>query len=260
MPFCYGSGANGKSVFLNTLLAILGDDYAMKAPHDLLMAKRGNSHPTERASLFGKRMVAAIETDEGRRLAEGLVKELTGGDSITARRMYEDNWQFWPTHKIWMCANHKPIVRGNDYGIWRRIKLIPFVVTIPPKRQDKDLPAKLLAERSGILRWCVDGCVTWRRYGLAEPHSVTKATAEYRDDEDVIGKWLEDCCAVGETLESQATALYESYCGWCDKANERPKNQTAFGREMTARGFGPDKKSGVSIRNGLSLLSKNERS
>lgn len=117
LPFLYGHGANGKSVFLNTVLDLLGDDYAMKAPHDLLMAKKGQSHPTERADLFGKRFVAAIEAEDGRRLAEALVKELSGGDKVRARRMKENFWEFKPTHKIWLAANHKPTIRGTDHGI-----------------------------------------------------------------------------------------------------------------------------------------------
>jgi P4 family phage/plasmid primase-like protien len=132
LPFLFGVGANGKSTFLNTIQSLLGITYAIKAPADLLLAMRNESHPTELADLFGKRLVCCNEAEDGRRLAESLVKELTGGDKIRARRMREDFWEFSPTHKIWLAANHKPSVRGTDHGIWRRIKLIPFTVTIGP--------------------------------------------------------------------------------------------------------------------------------
>ncbi len=159
----YGVGSNGKTTLLNELLNVLGGDYAMQANRDLLIVKRGESHPTELAALFGKRLVVTIETDDGRRLAEGLVKQLTGSDKITARRMREDFWQFDPTHKVLLATNHKPEVRGTDHAIWRRLRLIPFDVVIPDEHQDKDLPLKLEAERAGILAWAVQGCLAWGR-------------------------------------------------------------------------------------------------
>lgn len=178
LPFLYGVGANGKSTFIGTLLAMLGSDYAIKAPSDLLLAKQ-DTHPTERADLFGKRLVACVEVEDGRRLAESLVKELTGGDRVRARRMREDFWEFPATHKIWLAANHKPTVRGIDLGIWRRIKLLPFTVVIPDDQQDKDLPVKLLDELPGILAWAVEGCRQWLVDGLREPACVRSATGDY---------------------------------------------------------------------------------
>src|SRR5215218_9119011 len=164
LPVLYGTGANGKSTVLNALLEAAGE-YGMQAAPDLLVAKRG-AHPTEIADLFGMRVVASIEVEDGRRLAEALVKSLTGGDKIRARRMRQDNWQFDPTHTVFMAVNHKPIIKGTDAGIWRRIRLIPFTETIPPADQDKQLPAKLRDELPGILAWAVEGCLEWRREGL----------------------------------------------------------------------------------------------
>jgi putative DNA primase/helicase len=158
LPVLYGTGANGKSTVLNTLLAIAGD-YGMQAAPDLLVAKKGG-HPTELADLFGMRLVASIEVEDGRKLAEGLVKQLTGGDRVKARRMRENFWEFEPTHTVFMAVNHKPIVKGTDLGIWRRIRLIPFTETIAPADQDKQLPEKLRAELPGVLAWAVEGC--WR--------------------------------------------------------------------------------------------------
>ena len=146
---------------------MLGPDYAMKAPTDLLMAKRQQGHPTEQADLHGKRFVACVETDQGRRMAESLVKEITGGDKIRARRMREDYWQFSATHKIVLACNHKPTVRGTDLAIWRRLQLVPFDRIFAPDEADKRLGKKLRQELPGILAWAVRGCTEWQATGLA---------------------------------------------------------------------------------------------
>src|SRR5262245_11504483 len=166
MPIAYGLGSNGKSTILGTLLETFGKDYAMKCPPDMLMAKRNDSHPTDRADLFGRRPVVAIETEAGRLLNETMVKELTGGDRIRARRMREDFWEFSPTHTLMMGTNHKPKIRGTDRGIWRRIRLVPFTVTVDSLQEDRAMPEKLLAERPGILAWCVRGSLDWQARGL----------------------------------------------------------------------------------------------
>ena len=255
LPFLYGTGANGKSVFLNTVLALLGGDYAMKAPPDLLMAKKGQSHPTERADLFGRRFVAAIEAEDGRRLAEALVKELSGGDKVRARRMREDFWEFEPTHKIWLAANHKPTIRGTDYGIWRRVKLVPFTVTIPPERQDKHLPDKLREEFSGILNWALSGCIEWQHMGLGEPAAVASATAEYRDEMDILGEFIDDCCVIAPDAKAGATPLYQAFAGWCEQTGERAIKQREFGIRLTERGFDISRdRSGRKMRLGIGLL------
>jgi len=238
LPFLYGSGANGKSTFVSAILDLLGTDYAIKAPAELLLARRGESHPTERADLHGKRFVACVEVDDGRRMAESLVKELTGGDRIRARRMREDFWEFSPTHKVWLAANHRPIIRGTDHGIWRRVKLIPFNVMIPEEEQDKDLPEKLKGELSGILNWAVRGCQRWLSNGLEEPTAVRSATSEYRDDMDLIGKFIKARCVVGDEHQAGATELHKAYRDWCESTGERPANQTVFGTNLTERGIG----------------------
>ena len=169
LPIFYGVGANGKSTLINTFMKVIGNDYTMQAPSDLLMAKRHNSHPTERADLFRKRLVTCAETEQNRRLNEALVKALTGGERIRARRMREDFWEFDPTHKVILCTNHKPQVRGTDHAIWRRLRLLPFEKTFwnpddsesgPDElRQDKELMGRLLLESEGILFWAVPGCL-----------------------------------------------------------------------------------------------------
>ena len=167
LPVFHGTGANGKSVFLGTLLAMLGPDYACKSPASLLLANAAEQHPTGLADLHGKRLVACIEADAGRRLNEALVKELTGGDSIRARRMREDFWEFAPSHKLVLATNHRPAVRGTDNGIWRRLRIVPFGVTIPTQQQDTELPDKLAVELSGILNWALLGCAEWLADGLS---------------------------------------------------------------------------------------------
>jgi putative DNA primase/helicase len=235
LPVLYGTGANGKSTVLNALLEAAGE-YGMQAAPDLLIAKRG-AHPTEIADLFGMRVVASIEVEDGRRLAEALVKNLTGGDKIRARRMRQDNWQFDPTHTVFMAVNHKPIVKGNDTGIWRRIRLIPFTETIPPVAQDKKLPEKLRSELSGILAWAVEGCLEWRREGLQAPEEVRKATAGYRSEMDVIGDFLADRCFKGARLTVAKDELYKAYQVWCEDAGERFETKRKFGTLLKDRGI-----------------------
>jgi len=259
LPFLYGVGANGKSTFLNTVLALLGTDYAIKAPTDLLLAKKNESHPTELADLFGKRFVACIEAEDGRRLAESLVKELTGGDRIRARRMREDFWEFQATHKIWLAANHKPQVRGTDHGIWRRIKLIPFTVIIPDDKQDKELPGKLLTERSGILNWALIGCQEWQQAGLGEPSAVKAATAEYRNEMDVLGDFIAQRCTVADGCEVGTSELYEAYKAWAESAGERQIAQKRFSQQLAERGFQSDRytsgpKKGRNLWRGIGLV------
>ena len=236
---CHGVGSNGKSVFLNILRKLLGN-LAWQAAPDLLMADKQRRHPTEQADLFGKRLVVCQETGEGRRFNENLVKQLTGGDGITARRMHEDFWQFNPTHKLWLSTNHKPEIRGTDFAIWRRIRLIPFNVKFTddgPARKDPEMEAKLTAELPGILAWAIAGCIAWQRIGLNPPAAVTEATAEYQAEMDVLAAWLGECCIVGKRYEVKAADLYRSYVGWCEQSGEFPEKQRKLGMRLTERGF-----------------------
>jgi len=234
LPVLYGTGANGKSTVLNALLTVLGD-YGTQAAPDLLVAKKG-SHPTELADLFGMRFVASIEVEDGSRLAESLVKQLTGGDRVKARRMRQDFWEFEPTHKVLMACNHKPQVRGTDTAIWRRIKLVPFTETLPPAEQDKRLPDKLRGEAVGILAWAVEGCLEWRREGLQAPEAVREATGAYRAEMDVLGSFLRECCELGPEYNVAAKDLYGAYKFWCEDNGERPETQRRFGSRLTERG------------------------
>jgi putative DNA primase/helicase len=210
-----------------------GPDYSMKAPPDLLMTKHGESHPTERADLWGKRAVFCIETEAGRHMAEALVKELTGGDRVRARRMREDFWEFVPTHHVWLSSNYKPVVTGTDYGIWRRIKLIPFDVVIPDSEQDKKLPAKLEAELPGVLDWAIAGCLDWQRNGMQEPSVVRDATKEYSEEMDDVGQFIEAQCDRAPEYMTPATVLYQSFV----ESTGSKISQKRFGSELKRRGF-----------------------
>jgi putative DNA primase/helicase len=234
LPVLYGTGANGKSTVLNALLEVLGD-YGIQAAPDLLISKRG-SHPTELADLFGMRFVTSIEVEDGRRFAESLVKQLTGGDRVRARRMRQDFWEFDPTHTVFLATNHKPEVRGTDNAIWRRIRLIPFTETIPPDEQDKKLPQKLRAELPGIMTWAIEGCLEWQLDGLRAPKEVRQATGEYRSEMDIIGAFLGECCVLGAEETVSAGDLYRAYGEWCKDTGEAPDKQRKFGARLTERG------------------------
>jgi putative DNA primase/helicase len=234
--FPHGTGQNGKSTFLGVLQAMLGD-YAMQAIPELLIVRGNEQHPTERADLFGKRFVATIEVESGKRLAEALVKQLTGGDRIRARRMREDFWEFEPTNKIWLAANHKPLIRGQDYAIWRRIKLIPFTVKIADEKKDPTLPEKLKGELPGILAWAVRGCQEWQRIGLAEPAEVTQAVHAYQAEMDTIGQFLRDCCVLRPEradIKTQSSILHEAFCKWSGDYNV---SQKAFSERLLELGY-----------------------
>lgn len=237
LPIAYGDGSNGKSTVLGAMLDVLGPDYAMKAPPDMLMAKGHDTHPTERADLFGKRLVVAIETAEGRRLDETMVKELTGGDKIRARRMREDFWEFNPSHTLIMATNHRPRIRGTDNGIWRRLKLIPFTVKVEGAKADTKMGEKLKAEAAGILAWAVRGCLSWQEVGLYEPDSVVAATTEYRSEQDVLGSFLAERTIQNPGFRTKCGEVYQAYKQWAEAAGERPVSLTEFGSRMDDRGI-----------------------
>ena len=236
----HGGGANGKSTFQEAIAAALGD-YAMRAPTEMLLAKRSDGVPNDVARLKGARFVSASETEEGRRLAESRIKDLTGQDTITARFMKAEWFDFAPTHKLWLSTNHKPEIRGTDAAIWRRIRLVPWAVTIPPAEQDKKLPIALRHELAGILAWVVRGCLQWRREGLQAPDEVRQATGEYRAEMDVLAGFLVECCELDTGHWEYAKDLYECYKRWCDENGERPEPQRKFGGRLGERGFQRDR-------------------
>lgn len=232
--FLHGSGANGKSTFLNMLLALLGSELARQTPTETLMVKR-SSATNDIARLRNVRVVVANEIEEGSLLAESLVKQLTGGDSIAARLLYEEFFEFTPKFKLLIAGNHKPTIRGRDNGIWRRVRLIPFEATIPPAQQDKRLFEKLKAELPGILNWAVKGFMEYRKHGLNEPKVISQAVAEYREEMDIIQAWIDECCTVGASCEWRASDAYGSYRLWAEHNGYKPMASGTFSRELAER-------------------------
>ena len=249
----YGTGSNGKSTFLETIRALLGDDYALRTPTETLLVKRNMGIPNDVARLRGARLVTAIEAEEGRRLAESLVKDLTGGDTMSARFLHQEWFDFRPECKIWLATNHKPVIRGTDRAIWRRIRLIPFTVTIPDADQDRHLAEKLRGELPGILQWALLGCARWKMSGLGQPDEVKTATAAYRDEMDVLAGFLADRCVLGDKLEVKASALYRAFVAWCDDSGEKSASQRVFGERMTERGFDKYRANTGNVYMGVSL-------
>ena len=240
--FLHGAGANGKSTLLDTVSYVLGD-YSQKAPSTLLMKRREESIPTDVARLVGTRFVVANETEQGAAWNEPQVKDLTGDETVTARFLRQDFFDFSPSHKLFVAGNHRPTVRGTDEGIWRRIKLIPFSVTFSDSQRDKGLAQRLRAERAGILTWLVQGCLAWQRQGLAEPTVVSEETAQYRRDEDRIGQFLGDQCVSGDpSYRVTRRDLYDTYAEWCRDNGLYAKSQIQFSKEISERGgFGKSK-------------------
>lgn len=234
--FLYGTGANGKSVFVNTVLAVLGD-YGINAPMETFMASRNDRHPTELAMLRGSRLVVAAETEQGRSFNESRIKELTGGDQITARNLYQGFFTYTPQFKPILTGNHKPALKNIDEAIRRRMHLTPFTVTIPPEKRDKDLQQKLLQEKDAIFEWALQGCIAWQREGLRPPQCVRQATDEYFEAEDSIGRWIEERCLAGASGTALTAELFADWKQWAETAGEYVGTQKRLSELLQSRGF-----------------------
>ena len=235
--FLFGTGRNGKSTFLDTIRAMMGE-YASNAQPETIMVshKTSGSARSDIARLKGARFVTTVEPNEGMRLDEGLIKQLTGGDPVTARFQYSQEFEFTPEFKIWMATNHKPIIRGTDVGIWRRIHLVPFAVQIPENKIDRNLPYKLKKELPAILRWAIDGYTLYRKEGLYMPKVVLSAVEDYRREMDVISAFMSSCCLVGkDEYQVQSNVLYAAYCAWATENNEYKMSHTKFSLELTKK-------------------------
>jgi putative DNA primase/helicase len=233
---CYGSGANGKSTFLDVLRHVLGD-YAYNLPFSTFELKARSAIPNDVAALPRRRFVTALETNESAPLNEARLKLLTGCDPVSARKLYHEFFTFIPNAKFWLAANHKPAVADDSPGFWRRIRLIPFLQQFVGDRADKDLASKLKAEASGILRWAVDGCLSWQRDGLGLPAVVLAASLAYREENDHIGEFLGDCCLVAPDAFVSAAALWDSYLFWATNNQDRPVDRTVFSNRLEGKGF-----------------------
>jgi len=255
----YGTGANGKTTFISVIHSLLGD-YAMNTPTETLLVKRGNGIPNDVARLRGARFVSANEAEHGKYLAEALVKQLTGGDKITARYLYGEYFDFDATCKFFVTVNHKPNIKGTDHAIWRRIRLIPFIVTIPPEKRDPSLTDKLKSELPGILNWALEGCKFWQEEGLEPPETVKSATKDYRVEMDLIGEFFTDCCIEDINAKTPFGDLYETYTIWCEERNVDSLSHISFATCLDERSFqaGRNKtlgrfRHGIRLRPGLAL-------
>ncbi|MCW5976936.1 MAG: hypothetical protein KIT09_02610 [Bryobacteraceae bacterium] len=235
---CYGGGNNGKTTLLS-LFRDLAPEYSVLLQIDTLMVRQeSNNTQADLADLRGARFVMTSETEEGQRLAEGKLKRITQGmGRIKAVRKYENPIEFSESHKLWMDCNHRPIVKGTDNAIWNRLHLIPFTVTIADDEIDRDLKSKLLAEAEGILAWAAAGAVRWYAEGLGRPPEVDEAVRDYREEMDQFGRFIAECCIVGDFAQIKARSLYQAYRKWADESGEHSITETAFGRRMADKGF-----------------------
>ena len=233
--FAHGSGANGKSVLLSTVAGVLGT-YHTTAPVETFTVSTGDKHPTEIAMLQGARLVTAVETEEGRRWAESRIKQLTGGDEVSARFMRQDFFKFVPAFKLMIAGNHKPSLRSVDESISRRFHMIPFAVTIPLDDRDPALADKLKTEWPGILAWMIRGCLDWQRRGLARPQAVAEATDAYLESEDTFSAWINECCERDPEAWETASELFASWCTWAKAAGESPGTSRSFAKQIEQRG------------------------
>ncbi len=253
--FCFGLGANGKSVLGDILRHILGDYARSIALETITETKRtaGSASP-DLAELIGARMVMSAETEDGAALAESLIKSLVSGDAMPVRKLYSAPIQFTPQFKLMILGNHKPIIKGNDHGIWRRIRLIPFNRIFTPEERDLQLSDKLKAELPHILAWMLEGCIDWQKRGLKDiPKIIQKATEDYHDEQDLIGNWIAECFDLSATSETTSKDIYDSYRDWCFENGLRPSSNIALGRRLGERGFNNRRSSGTTRWAGLSL-------
>lgn len=249
----YGTGSNGKTTFLEVLADLFGD-YGTQADFATFLESKNERVRNDIARLAGARLVRSNEVGEGKRLNESMVKTLTGADTIAARFLYEEAFEFRPMFKLWLAVNHKPVIYGTDFAIWRRVRLIPFLVTIADADKDPLLPRALKAELPGILNWCLRGTADWFAQGLKPPSVVTFFTDQYRSESDVLGHFIEAKCRRKPEAKVGATHLYLAYKRWAEEGKEYLPSQTVFGRRLAERGHTAIKSDGVMYRRGLELI------
>lgn len=247
MYFLVGGGSNGKSTFVNTIKKIVGD-YGTQTNSETFIKRKNDGANNDIARLAGSRFVSAVESEEGEKLQESLVKTITGGEPITARFLRQEYFEFIPEFKVFFTTNHKPVIGGVDDGIWRRVKIIPFTLSLKPHERDKKLKEKLSMEMPGILNWAVEGCLKWQQSGLKEPKVVVDATGQYKEDMDILAPFLNEVCYIdepkNEAIKIEAKELYNVYDNWCYKSGERTLGNRTFYRMLETKGFGKTKGTG----------------
>lgn len=260
MMFLVGGGSNGKSTFINTIKDLLGE-YGKQAKSDTFIKKKDTGANNDIARLVGARFVSAIESEEGEKLSESFVKQITGGEPVLARFLRQEYFEFVPEFKVFFTTNHKPVIGGLDEGIWRRVKLIPFNLNLPSHKRDKRLPEKLSLEMPGILNWAIEGCMKWQQGRLKEPKVVAEATGQYKEDMDILAPFLDEVCYIdepeNEAIRIEAKELYNVYERWCFNSGERALGNRSFYRMLETKGFGKTK--GQKNKTFLTGITLNER-
>jgi putative DNA primase/helicase len=260
LHFLYGLGANGKSVFCEILEVLLGD-YAIVVGPEMVMTRRHSGIPNDIARLRGVRAAFMNETTQGSRFDEAKLKDLTGGDTLTGRFLHQEFFDFPPTHKLIIRGNHKPVISGTDEGIWRRLRLIPFIVTIAPDEQDHELIEKLRGELPGILKWALDGCLEWQREGLKPPAVIVDAVREYREESDTLGRFIAEHCTTDDKLaQVKAGVFFQRYQDFAEQAGERWMPAKELPHEMRRRGFEPKRTKAGALFLGIELNEPSEPS
>lgn len=260
MYFLVGGGSNGKSTFINIIKSMMGD-YGLQTKSDTFIKKKNDGANNDIARLVGSRFVSAVESEEGEKLQESLVKTITGGEPILARFLRQEFFEFIPEFKVFFTTNHKPIIGGVDEGIWRRVKIIPFTLNLKPHERDKKLEEKLSLEMSGILNWALEGCLKWQQSGIKEPKVVVDATGNYKEEMDILAPFLDEICYTdepkNEAIRIEAKELYGVYDSWCFKSGERQIGNRSFYRMLETKGFG--KMKGAGNKTFLTGITLNER-
>jgi putative DNA primase/helicase len=236
----YGKGANGKSTFLGVLRQLLGD-YSATIPFESFDADQRNPIGNDIAALRGKRFVVCIEAEHNRRLAEARIKSITGGDEISCRFLYGEYFSYLPQFKVIVAVNHRPLIRGDDHGIWRRVHIIPFDRRFEGNQENKELKDQLAAEMPGILNWALEGLREWHKIGLSRPQRVLEETEAYKATSDQIGRWIDDTCIEKPDAIELASKAYTKYKSWCEENNERPYSQNVWVQRLGDRNLKVEK-------------------
>jgi putative DNA primase/helicase len=254
MFICYGLGSNGKSVFGNVVRIIIGG-YGRTAPASLLTVRREGDGGVRNdlAMLAGSRYVGINELQGGDRLDEQIIKQLVGREPISARFLHREFFEFTPQFTPWLRTNHRPVVTGDDDGIWRRLILIPFRQQFDEHKRDPELEQKLLAERDGILRWMVEGAVSWRRHGLRLSETIRRESNAYRQESDLLGEFLTETCTVDPNARVDQGHLYGAFGIWCEQNGVRRASKASFTRKLSERGYVEARSNGRRFYAGIKL-------
>lgn len=254
----YGGGDNGKTTFLEIIFGILGD-YAKETDPETFMAKKSSGIPNDLAALRGARFVKSVETSGGRRMSEVRIKQMTGGDTLTARFLHAEWFEFRPEFKLWLATNHKPVIKDSTHSMWRRIRLIPFEVQISKEQQDKQLTEKLRTEFPGILNWIIEGALLWQHEGLEPPGSIQDATQNYRDEMDELADFLSECCTLAPDARATVKELFNAYQDWAEAAGEKkPMSKKSLGLALGERGFQNGRTGSMRFWQGIGIRGGND--